>query len=186
MWAGDKNAVAVYRFHNAGNSPITITSLKTSCGCTTAEMSKKTFAAGEAGEVKATFEVGDRVGQQTKLITVISDDVPSRTTNLVLEVNIREFATMNPRFVYWRVGEATSEKRIEIAANASQTIAAVEARPIDLNISARIEQVEPGRKYILWLMPVSTAKALVINVSCAISIEGRSQSVLSAYASVMK
>ncbi len=184
-WAGDKDTVAVFRFQNAGNVPITIISLKSSCGCTTAEVSKMIYAAGESGEVKATFEIGNRTGQQTKIITVISDDAPSKPTILVYEINVQEFAIANPKFVYWRVGEAAAAKKVEIVAAASQSITAITATPNNPDITARIETIEAGKKYFLWLKPASTSVSLSADVPCAVRIGGRSQSPVAVYASII-
>lgn len=39
--------VAVYRFENIGDDPVAITEIKSSCGCTTTELEKKTYAPGK-------------------------------------------------------------------------------------------------------------------------------------------
>ena len=51
---------------NEGQTAVTNESLKPSCGCTTAELEKKTYAPGEKGEVRARFDIGQRVGVQSK------------------------------------------------------------------------------------------------------------------------
>src|SRR5689334_11783533 len=60
-----------FTFRNAGPSPVTIKSVKTSCGCTTARLEKNLYAPGETGEVVTRFNFGDRKGAHRKLITVI-------------------------------------------------------------------------------------------------------------------
>ena len=60
----DKQAISGFQFSNNGDYPITITSVKTSCGCTTAGLDKKTYQPGENGTITATFEFGQRIGLQ--------------------------------------------------------------------------------------------------------------------------
>jgi hypothetical protein len=185
-FVGDKSVLAVFRFQNAGASQVTITSVQSSCGCTTVALSKTTYAPGESGEIKATLEIGNLVGQQTKLITVISSDSPSKPTELVLDVNVRALATFNPGFLYWRIGESTVAKRVDITASGSQTITAVDAVPSSPSFRVRIEEVELGKKYILWLTPTSTEAALKVTVSCLVRTAERLQPAVSVYAAVIK
>ena len=45
-----------YNFTNTGNSPLVISNVTTSCGCTTADWSKQAIPAGGKGKVTATFD----------------------------------------------------------------------------------------------------------------------------------
>ena len=51
---------AVFAFENIGDKAFTITEVKSSCGCTTAALGKKTYAPGESGEINAKFNIGSR------------------------------------------------------------------------------------------------------------------------------
>src|SRR4051812_24861549 len=70
----DKAVEARYTFRNSGTTPVTIKSLRSSCGCTTARLEKKTYAAGETGEVVLRFTFGDRIGLYRKTVTVNTDE----------------------------------------------------------------------------------------------------------------
>lgn len=67
---GDTQVAHSFPFTINGNARITITDIKTSCGCTTAKLDKTTYAPGESGNITATFIIGDRTGEQTKHIRV--------------------------------------------------------------------------------------------------------------------
>lgn len=57
---GDASAAGTYAFTNVGEQSITITQVRTSCGCTTATLDKTTYAPGESGQIVATVRgVGD-------------------------------------------------------------------------------------------------------------------------------
>ncbi len=182
--SGDKEVVAVFKFRNAGPSPVTVTSLTTSCHCTTAEIAKNTFAPGEAGEVRVVFTLGPRSGPQEKTITVATDDRPSDPAVLTLDVDIREVVSCEPRLVVWRRGEADTEKPVEIAAGASESILAVSASPESPAVASRLETLEAGRRYRLWLKPASTAQPVVVGVACTVRVAGRPSPPLSVVAEV--
>src|SRR5262250_1247583 len=67
---GDKAAVAHFKYENIGKTPVHFKSVKASCGCTTTQTQKEVVNPGEKGEIVATFNIGDRIGQQMKTVTV--------------------------------------------------------------------------------------------------------------------
>jgi len=58
-----------FSFINAGDTPLVITSVQASCGCTVAKYSKDAIAPGSSGYVTATYNAA-RVGVFTKTVTV--------------------------------------------------------------------------------------------------------------------
>jgi hypothetical protein len=183
-WSGDPEAVAVFRFHNAGTAPVVITSVSTSCGCTTTELAKGTFAPGEAGEIKATMQIGSRTGHQEKTITVIAGGPPDLPAILTLAVDIQELVTCEPRLVLWHLGEVPSEKPVDLVAGPSQAITRVTAVPDNPTVAARVETVEAGRKYRLWIKPSSTALSVVVSIPCMVVVTGRPSPPITVFASV--
>lgn len=55
-------ANAAFLLTNIGDAQMSITARTFSCGCTTAELTKSTYAPGEGGEFVAKFKVGGREG----------------------------------------------------------------------------------------------------------------------------
>ncbi len=66
-------ATATYEFVNKGKTPIIITNVKTSCGCTTKEYTKEPIPSGQKGVVKATYNA-KKLGKFGKTITVTVND----------------------------------------------------------------------------------------------------------------
>ena len=66
----DKEVVGKYKFTNTGSTPIKIENVRTSCGCTTAQLKKTDYAPGESGEIEVKFTFSGRTGKQEKAITV--------------------------------------------------------------------------------------------------------------------
>ncbi len=163
----DKQAVGVFRFVNAGNTTITITSVKSDCGCTTADLSKQTYAPGEAGEIKAVFTFEGRVGQQDKTIQVTTDDEPTKPVTLMLRVNILEPLTCAPRLLLWRIGDDESEKEAVIASKGANWIVTLDFKATPAAaVVARLETLDAGKKYRLLVQPASTASAAQTSLAC--------------------
>lgn len=68
-----------FRFTNTGNSPLIITNVQASCGCTTPEYSKNPIAPGEKGMVKVVFNSAGQPGKQHKIVTVASNALSANT-----------------------------------------------------------------------------------------------------------
>ena len=98
----------VFPFKVEGRS-VTIKSIRNSCGCTTSKLSKKTYAPGESGEIQVHFEIGSRIGEQHKYISIETDDPDNPTTDLELLVYVPNIAKFEPRFVYWTKGKEPFE-----------------------------------------------------------------------------
>ncbi|MFA0961263.1 DUF1573 domain-containing protein [Roseivirga sp. BDSF3-8] len=64
---------AAFSFRNEGDTPLIITEVKTSCGCTVSEYPKEAIAPGEAGVIKATYNAA-KTGAFTKTVKVFTND----------------------------------------------------------------------------------------------------------------
>ena len=152
---------AGFRFKNTGDHPVTITGTRPSCGCTTAALDKKTYAPGESGEIAVVFHPADRIGLQEKYITVTTDELPQTPKDLIFEINIRQYLTADPLYLAWKIGEKPSERKIVISGLPSRPITKLTAQGESPGYcETRIEVVEQGLKYNLYVKPVSTEKIL--------------------------
>ena len=79
-----KKVEHVFIIRNKGNTPLTIKSVRPSCGCTAITTSASVIAPGKSGEIKATFNSANYSGVVNKTVSVESDDpkVPSSTLSL--------------------------------------------------------------------------------------------------------
>lgn len=72
--AEDKgNATNVFSFTNVGNSPLVISNVQASCGCTTPTWTKEPIEPGKKGSVTVSYNPQGRPGNFTKSITVFSN-----------------------------------------------------------------------------------------------------------------
>jgi hypothetical protein len=70
---------ATFTFSNTGNSPLFITNVRSSCGCTTPDWSKEPVQPGEKGYVKAAYNPRNRPGNFNKSVTVTTNTEPEVT-----------------------------------------------------------------------------------------------------------
>lgn len=78
-----------FTFTNTGSSPLIISNVQASCGCTTPEYSKNPIAPGDQGLVKVVFNSAGQLGKQHKVITVTSN-AASRNTLLHLRGEVQK------------------------------------------------------------------------------------------------
>jgi hypothetical protein len=62
---------------NTGDSPLVITKVTASCGCTAPEWTKEAVGVGEQGFVKVSFDPKGRKGKFLKSLTVFTNGNPS-------------------------------------------------------------------------------------------------------------
>jgi hypothetical protein len=99
----DKELDVVFRF-SVKDGPVTILSIRNSCGCTTSKLSKMTYEPGDTGEIEVHFDIGVRVGEQRKYVSLQTDDPDEPEIDLELDVYIPQVVKIEPRFVYWTKG----------------------------------------------------------------------------------
>ena len=95
-----------FKFQNAGKGELIINSVKTSCGCTAALVSKDKLLSNECGEIDVKFNPGKFVGKVSKTVTVNSNDPETPTYKLTISGDIIEEVVVNPR----RINFGTSRK----------------------------------------------------------------------------
>lgn len=69
-----------FAFTNSGKSPLVISDVRSTCGCTVGKDWPKTpIAPGEGGEITVSFDSEGRTGTQHKTITVVANTEPAST-----------------------------------------------------------------------------------------------------------
>ena len=147
-----------FTFRNAGAAPVTIKTLRPSCGCTTAHLEKKTFAPGEAGEVVAHFAFGDRKGPHRKTVEVRTDDAPTEPLLLDLRVNIHDPLTIAPALVFWKRGEPGEAKTVQLTADAGQHVRIKSVASSNPRLPAKLETIKVGEQYVVSVTPADTTQ----------------------------
>lgn len=74
--------VVTYSFHftNTGNTPLIISDVGSSCGCTVGDYPREPIAPGKTGDIKVTYNSSGHHGFQSRFLTVMSNTNPAKTT----------------------------------------------------------------------------------------------------------
>ncbi len=70
---------ATFTFSNVGNTPLFVTNVRSSCGCTTPDWTKDTIPPGGSGFVKAAYNPRNRPGKFNKSVSVTTNATDPRT-----------------------------------------------------------------------------------------------------------
>jgi len=162
---GDAEAVATFKYENKGKTPIKITSVKSSCGCTVASLKKDEVAPGEKGEVVANFKIGGRTGVQQKSVTVTTDHPEQPVMNLLLKANIAQALEIQPTFVYWENGEALKPKKITVKAGKDVSITKVDVISSSPEFTTKVEKGKEPGEFIINVLPSDTSRMLAATLT---------------------
>lgn len=152
----DGHHETTFAFQNTGTATVTVKSIRSSCGCTTARLEKKTFAPGERGELTAKFTFGDRRGVHRKMITVKTDDGQQQELNFV--VNIYEPLTITPALVFWKVGQPAEPRAIQLTTEPGTAVRVKSVTSSNPRLSAKLQTVKAGEQYVVSVTPADTAQ----------------------------
>ena len=156
---GDKAAVAHFKYENVGKAAVHFKSVKASCGCTTTQTQKEVVNPGEKGEIVATFNIGDRTGQQVKQVTVQTDDPPpaQSTIMLTLKTTIPQALEIKPTFVYWTTGDQPKPKKISIKASKDFPAKNIVLKSTNQNFESKVEPGSAEGEWTIEVTPKDTA-----------------------------
>lgn len=171
----DTKTEAEFKFTNTGKGKITIDSIRSSCGCTTAELEKREYAPGEKGTIKVVFTFGARVGQQHKSVSIVASEVDSPSTILLeLFVEIPESLSVTPVVQYWVVGDEKTERPVVIKVNPKfpgKPVSATMYNPKGNFVVTQPVRTEDGN-YRITVTPKSTEVSLTESGEISVAVEG--------------
>jgi Protein of unknown function (DUF1573) len=153
----EKQAVGHFKYQNTGDQPVRFKSVKASCGCTTAQTQKEQVAPGEKGEITATFNIGDRTGQQVKQVTVETDDPAHPVTVLTLKTNIPQLLELQPNFVFWQTGDESKPKTVVAKAGKDVPITDLEVRSTSPQFDVKVDKGPAAGQFKINIQPKQTA-----------------------------
>jgi hypothetical protein len=79
-----------FTFENTGKSPLVLSNVLTTCGCTVTKWTRSPVMAGEKGEIIVKFDSRGKEGQQTKIVTVISNAYNARERLFIRTVVVKK------------------------------------------------------------------------------------------------
>ena len=153
--------VREYKFTNTGAKPIKITQADAGCSCLAVEVAagKFTYAPGESGTLRATFEIGNFQGTVEKPILIWlegdRDDAPSG--KVTLRVHIPVIIALEPKTLKWEQGGPAEMKSIDIKMEYEKPIKVTSVTTSNGNFNAKTVTIEEGKHYKVEVTPQGTA-----------------------------
>lgn len=145
---GEKVAYT-FRFQNAGDQPLIIDRVRSSCGCTAALLSAKNVAAGEVAELKATFDSTQFSGAVVKTIYLYSNDPRQPVTEFHLRGTVTRGAVFAPSRVellnLTAGGNGEAVVRLSNQGNQPLVIIGVRTTVAELTAELATREIAPGK-----------------------------------------
>ncbi|GLI37013.1 DUF1573 domain-containing protein [Geobacter hydrogenophilus] len=182
----------VFKLMNKGDSPLTISRTRTSCGCTVANVSTKTIAPGKSADLKISFDSANFGGKVTKTITVESNDPASPTTTLTIKGIINEELVMTPRQMNLGQTKVGSSKEVSVTLenHGERTVRILSVTTPMPQVKAAIKKqtLKPGEKtqVAVTVSPRPEDRFLSGFIIIATDIPGKPEITLPLYGSVAK
>jgi hypothetical protein len=148
---------ATFQFTNTSTKPVSILDVESNCDCVDAAADRQVYAPGATGVIKTTFHVGDRFGLYERRIKVVTDENPE-PVRLLLQVVVPELVILTPRSVAWKLNEPAVEKSVDLEVIPGVKINFTRVQPTSGDFAARLETIEAGRRYRVYLKPPATAQ----------------------------
>jgi len=153
----DTTLRGAYKFTNIGQTEITVKTVKTTCGCTTTALDKKTYEPGESGEISATIKV--REGVNEKKIIVTTDEPSKKPTTLIIRGVVPRHVDIEPPYVKWKVGDTAKRKKVRLKILTDDDINITSVTANKDSFEYELLTLEAGRRYELLVTPKSTEKS---------------------------
>ena len=147
-----------FPFTNKTDKPVTITKSDPGCTCLKVEVSggKLTYAPGESGVVRTTFDVGNSTGDVEKGVAIWLDGDPKSKPSVYLKVNfhIPVLVSLEPKTLSWDIGGKPEPKTIHIKMAEGNTIHVLDvtAKP---SFKTELKTLAKGSEYELVITPES-------------------------------
>ena len=145
-----------YVFTNIGDRLLEVTSVRASCGCTTAGEWSRQVEPGKTGSIPIEFNSGNFSGQVAKSITVTCNDTNQPTVVLQLKASIWKPIDVTPQFAALNVTSESPSKAttVRIVSNeeAPLTLSAPESNNRAFATELRTNQ--PGKEFELIVKTV--------------------------------
>lgn len=163
-------AQVVFRFRNAGQQPVTLEKIKTSCRCIAVGGMRRQYGPGEGGELPVRIAFGSDLGRFLKHIRVRTDEPGRPWYQLEAVGDVRLPVAVQPAFVWWPRGEVPQPKAVEVSATEAGPMALLRVACDNPRVRLSQEIIEPGRRYRVLIVPDSTAE--IFNAAVEIETEG--------------
>jgi hypothetical protein len=158
--ADAKSVVADFKFENKTDKPVTIAKFDKVCSCISVQVSegKLNYAPGEAGVIRANFDMGNFSGVVNKTVVLWFDKDPEDKPSQVLtvQVHIPVLVVMNEKTLKWTLGAKPETQKIDITMAHTKPIRILSTSCTSEAFKVELRTLEEGKHYELAVTPSDT------------------------------
>lgn len=138
-----------FKLQNKGDGLLKIIGVRTSCGCTVAELPKKELKPGESVDVTVTFDTKGRKGRQLQMVSITTNDPSKPTLRLKIGGVVATLITFSPmeKVYFWNVRRKQGDtKELKIFSTKNIPLKVLEAKPSKDWIAVGVKEIQEGGK----------------------------------------
>lgn len=152
----DQKVTREFIVKNAGDETLEITEVKSTCGCTVAELAVKSLAPGQETTISVTFDLKGKQGPQHKRVTVISNDPDQPAYGLEMVGTALTTVMVEPSIInFGRIEDAASheQKVIIKSMREGHTFNILDVTASEgATFKTRLDTIVPGKEYAVAAM----------------------------------
>lgn len=175
--ADAKTITADFEFTNRSGKDVTVREYKSTCSCMSVQIKggKLRYAPGEAGLVRANFDMGNFSGEVDKVVAIWLDGDPADkpSLSLTVRVHIPVLVSMEPKTLKWELNGKAEPQTIRIQMKHSKPIRIRSVNSSSEAFQHDIKTIEEGKSYELIVTPtaINTQGMAVIRVETDCDLE---------------
>jgi len=172
-----KLVISEFKFTNAGSKPLKIRHADAGCSCLAVEFanSKATYAPGESGVLRATFEIGRYQGTVDKEIQIwlAGDPDEKPSSKVTLKIHIPVVVSLEPKTLKWEVNSPLETKTMLVEMNYPKPIHIKTVETSNSDFSVKLKVIEKGKTYAVEVTPRETVgqKLSIVRIETDLELE---------------
>lgn len=157
---GQREAVVVFPFRNAGEREIAINAVRPRSGVVEAKATADSVAAGAKGAIEAVVPIDPRRREEKGSIRVSTNDPDEGTVELRYVVRVAESIRIGVRVVRWDLGAPNAgieEQVVKVQVDPASGIKLGKVRAVPGGFVTRLEEGEKDGEFLVHVRPESVA-----------------------------
>lgn len=144
-----------FEFTVTGDRPVRITSVQSTCGCTTTDQPLKAYEPGAEGSIGWEMRIpGGTLVQKQVIVTTDDPETPRHV--LTIRVERQQLFQVDKRIFVWRLEDPVTPQETEIRVLGPRPVKLLRLTSNRDHFDTTLEPVEPGRRYKVRIKPKST------------------------------
>jgi len=180
-----KEVIADFKFTNDSSETVKIKDTEAGCTCLGVSVSggKVSYAPGESGTLRATFELGSFQGVIDKPIQIWLDGDPEDkpSTTVTMRVDIPVAIKLEPKTLKWEMGVEGKPQTIDVTMDYKKPVHIVSATANNELFTVKLITVEEGKHYQVEVTPLKTDSPSLSIIRIETDIEVAKQRVQQAF-----